>query len=72
MSPSAPAPRNHVRTFAAWAVASVSIVLAMLFLGLLLRDPTLVSAWVGLVCFAVAAIGAVTTVELERRARRRR
>ncbi|QEE61553.1 hypothetical protein FVA74_08165 [Salinibacterium sp. dk2585] len=62
--------RSNIRTFAAWAVASVSIVLAMLFAGLLLRDPSLVSAWVGLACFGIAAVGAVTTVELERRARR--
>lgn len=66
-----PARRIHLRTFAAWAVASVSIVLTMLFAGLLVRDPSLVSAWIGLVCFAVAAAGAITTVELERRARRR-
>lgn len=62
--------RSTFRTVAAWAVASVSIVLAMLFAGLLFRDPSLVSAWVGFACFGIAAVGAVTTVELERRARR--
>lgn len=63
--------RSPYRTLAAWAVASVSLVLAMLFGTLLLRDPTLVSAWIGLACFGMAAAGAVTTVELERRARQR-
>jgi hypothetical protein len=70
MSPS-PKRRPHARTFAAWSIASVSIVIAMLFAGILIRDPSVVSAWFGLACFGLAAAGAITTVELERRARRR-
>lgn len=62
--------RSPYRTLAAWAIASISLVLAMIFAGLLLRDPSLVSAWVGFACFGIAAVGAITTVELERRARR--
>lgn len=61
----------HARTFAAWSIASVSIVIAMLFGGILIRDPSIISAWLGLACFGLAAAGAITTVELERRARRR-
>lgn len=65
----APKRRSPFRTLAALAVATISIVLALLFAGILLRDPSLVSAWVGLLCFSFAAVGALVTVELERRAR---
>ncbi|MCW4384807.1 hypothetical protein OH146_03355 [Salinibacterium sp. SYSU T00001] len=61
--------RSPYRTLAAWAVAAVSIVLTMFFAGILFRDPSLPAAWIGLACFSLAAVGAVTTVELERRAR---
>ena len=62
---------SKFRTFAAWGVATVSIILAMLFVAVLIRDPSMVSAWLGLVCFTFAAVGAIVTVELQRRQRRR-
>lgn len=62
--------RSRRRSLAAWGVATVSIVLAMLFVGLLIRDPAMIPAWIGLACFTFSAVGAIVTVELERRSRR--
>lgn len=63
--------RSPYRTFGAWVIATLSLVLAIFFAAILLRDPSMVSAWLGLACFSIATVGAITTIELERRARRR-
>lgn len=66
-----PARGSRRRSIAAGVVAVVSLALVFFFVAVIARDPSVVSAWVGLACFAFAAAGAIYTLEVERRFRRR-
>lgn len=63
-------PPNRFRTIAAWVIATVSLMLTVLFAGLLARDASFAPAWFGVICFGLAFLGAITTIELDRRSRR--
>ena len=65
--PPTPPRRNNGRRIGALVIAVVSLVLVFLFVTVVIRDPGMLSAWVGLVCFAFAAVGAIVTMEIDRR-----
>jgi hypothetical protein len=66
-----PARSSRIRSVAAGVVAILSLALVFFFIAVIAADPSLVSAWIGLLCFAFAAAGAIFTMETERRSRRR-
>ncbi|TQL47658.1 hypothetical protein FB562_0724 [Homoserinimonas aerilata] len=65
--PPTPPRRSYGRRIGALVVAVISLVLVFLFVTVIIRDPSMASAWVGLVCFAFAAVGAIVTMEIDRR-----
>lgn len=66
-----PARGSRLRSIAAGVVAVLSLALVFFFIAVVVRDPSMVSAWVGLACFGFASAGAIYTLEAERRSRRR-
>lgn len=61
----------RIRTAATWAVTTFSAALAVVFVFVLVNNPSLPSAWFGMVCFVVATLGGATTIYLDRANRKR-
>ena len=67
---SGPVSPSPIRTILPWVLAAVSSSIAVFYLILLARDPSLTVAWFGFACFAIAAAGSIYTIIADRRSRR--
>jgi len=66
---SGPVRPSPIRTILPWVLAAVSSALAVFYLVLLAGNPSLVAAWFGFACFAIAAAGSIFTIVTDRRSR---